>query len=107
MGSLTATNPRGLTDPSLQVPHHAQSRRWSHPPSHQRVEKSGKQVSLTDGEGRGTGRLVLVLKPTPKRVTAGWMAQQWHDEKRSKAKMQVHLRSGRAGGLLQASDIEE
>ncbi|MFK0691121.1 hypothetical protein ACFX5Q_23400 [Mesorhizobium sp. IMUNJ 23033] len=24
-----------------------------------RVEKSGKQVSLTDGEGRGTGRLVL------------------------------------------------
>ena len=52
-----------------------------------RVEKSGKQVSLTDGEGRGTGRLVLVLKPMPRRVTAEWMAQQWRDGKRSKAKI--------------------
>ncbi|CAN7552937.1 tyrosine-type recombinase/integrase [Mesorhizobium sp. LjNodule214] len=52
-----------------------------------RVEKSGKQVSLTDGEGRGTGRLVLVLKPMPRRVTAEWMAQQWRDGKRSKAKL--------------------
>jgi len=26
-----------------------------------RVETGGKQESLTDGEGRGTGRLVLVL----------------------------------------------
>ena len=52
-----------------------------------RVEKSRKQVSLTDGEGRGTGRLVLVLKPMPKRVTAEWMAQQWRDGKRSKAKI--------------------
>jgi hypothetical protein len=52
-----------------------------------RVEKSGKQVSLTDGEGRGTGRLVLVLKPMPKRVTAEWMAQQWRDGKRTKKKL--------------------
>jgi len=44
-----------------------------------RVEKSRKQESLADGEGRGTGRLVLVLKAMPKRVTAEWMAQQWRD----------------------------
>ena len=38
-----------------------------------RVEASQKQENLADGEGRGTGRLVLVLKPMPKRVTADWM----------------------------------
>lgn len=52
-----------------------------------RVEKSGKQRSLTDGEGRGTGRLVLVLKRMPTRVTAEWMAQQWRDGKRIKSKI--------------------
>lgn len=51
------------------------------------VEKSGRQMNLTDGEGRGTGRLVLVLKAMPKRVTAEWMAQQWQDGKRTKAKL--------------------
>ena len=44
-----------------------------------RVEKSRKQMTLADGEGRGTGRLVLILKPMPTRVTAEWMAQQWRD----------------------------
>ncbi|WP_421699708.1 tyrosine-type recombinase/integrase [Ancylobacter sp.] len=52
-----------------------------------RVETSGKQENLPDGEGRGTGRLVLVLKPMPKRVTADWMAQQWRDGKRTKKKL--------------------
>ncbi|MAW86462.1 MAG: integrase [Phyllobacteriaceae bacterium] len=51
------------------------------------VEKSGKQKSLTDGEGRGTGRLVLILKPMPRRVTAEWMAQQWRDGRRVKKKL--------------------
>jgi integrase len=51
------------------------------------VEKSGKQASLADGEGRGTGRLVLVLKAMPTRVTAEWMAQQWRDGKRTKKKI--------------------
>lgn len=51
------------------------------------VEKSGKQANLTDGEGRGTGRLVLVLKAMPTRVTAEWMAQQWRDDKRVKKKI--------------------
>ncbi|MDR3494856.1 MAG: tyrosine-type recombinase/integrase [Ancalomicrobiaceae bacterium] len=52
-----------------------------------RVETSRKQENLADGEGRGTGRLVLVLKPMPKRVTADWMAQQWRDGKRIKKKL--------------------
>ncbi|MBZ9770984.1 tyrosine-type recombinase/integrase [Mesorhizobium sp. CO1-1-8] len=53
----------------------------------QQVEKTGKQASLADGEGRGTGRLVLVLKTMPTRVTAEWMAQQWRDGKRTKKKI--------------------
>jgi integrase len=52
-----------------------------------RVEKSRKQKTLTDGEGRGTGRLVLIVKPMPKRVTAEWMAQQWRDGRRTKSKI--------------------
>jgi integrase len=52
-----------------------------------RVELTGKQENLVDGEGRGTGRLVLVLKPMPTRVTADWMAQQWRDGRRTKKKI--------------------
>lgn len=52
-----------------------------------RVEKSRKQEALTDGEGRGTGRLVLVVKPMPTRVTAEWMVQQWRDGRRAKSKI--------------------
>jgi integrase len=52
-----------------------------------RVAKSGRQESLTDGEGRGTGRLVLILKPMPTRVTAEWMAQQWRKGRRTKSKI--------------------
>src|SRR5580704_14166125 len=52
-----------------------------------RVEKTRKQTMLSDGEGRGTGRLVLILKPMPTRVTAEWMAQQWRDGRRTKHKI--------------------
>jgi integrase len=51
------------------------------------VAKSRKQKMLADGEGRGTGRLVLIIKPMPARVTAEWMAQQWRDGRRTKAKI--------------------
>jgi integrase len=52
-----------------------------------RVAKSRRQESLTDGEGRGTGRLVLILKPMPTRVTSEWMVQQWRNGKRTKSKI--------------------
>jgi integrase len=42
---------------------------------------------LADGEGRGTGRLALIVKSRPNRVTAEWMAQQWRDGKRTKSKI--------------------
>jgi integrase len=51
------------------------------------VEQTVKQVTLVDGEGHGTGRLVLVMKPMPTRVTADWMVQQWRDQKRLKKKI--------------------
>jgi len=66
-----------------------------------RVERTGKQESLTDGEGRGTGRLVLVIKQMPKRITTDWMAQQWRDGKRTKAK----LGSYPSMSLLQAREV--
>lgn len=61
------------------------------------VERSGKQASLTDGEVRGTGRLVLVLKAMPTRVTAEWMAQQWRDGKRIKKKIGSYPSTSLAG----------
>lgn len=51
------------------------------------VQRTRKQRLLADGEGRGTGRLVLILKPMPTRVTAVWMAQQWRDGRRIKTKL--------------------
>lgn len=52
-----------------------------------RVAKAQKPETLVDGEGRGTGRLVLVLKPHPTRVTSVWYAQQWQDGKRKLKKI--------------------
>jgi integrase len=51
------------------------------------VKQTGKQKNLVDGEGRGTGRLLLVLKPMPTRVTASWMVQQFWGRKRIKKKI--------------------
>jgi hypothetical protein len=68
-----------------------------------RVEKTGRQENLSDGEGRGTGRLVLILKPTSTRVTAEWMAQQWRYGKRIKSKLGAYP----AMSLVQAREIFE
>ncbi|MEH3046692.1 hypothetical protein [Sphingomonas adhaesiva] len=51
------------------------------------VEMTGKQKSLADGEGRGVGRLILALRPMPKRVIAEWMASSGATGKRIKAKL--------------------
>jgi hypothetical protein len=39
-----------------------------------RVEFTGRSEILRDGEGRGVGRLLLVLRPRTKRVTTYWSA---------------------------------
>jgi len=52
-----------------------------------RVAESRKQQNLKDGEGHGTGRLVLVLKPTKTRVTCSWMAVQHREGKRLSRKI--------------------
>src|SRR4051812_37117847 len=51
------------------------------------VELNQKPIALADGEGRGTGRLIIVIRPMPTRVTADWMAQQWRDGGRSRKKL--------------------
>ena len=51
------------------------------------AEANRRERSLPDGEGHGTGRLTLILKPMPKRVTAVWYAVQWRDKKRIKSKV--------------------
>lgn len=51
------------------------------------VEQSRKETTLADGEGRGNGRLILHIKPTPRRVIAQWLAQQWREGRRTKAKI--------------------
>ena len=50
-----------------------------------RVGKSRAEEQLTDGEGRGTGRLALIIKPMPSRVVANWAAIQWRNGKRTKS----------------------
>lgn len=44
--------------------------------------REGKQRRLADGKGRGSGRLVLVIKPTAAGASASWYAQQWKNGKR-------------------------
>jgi integrase len=49
-----------------------------------RVLRTRKEEVLADGDGRGVGRLTLVLKPMPKRATASWVVQQWRTGRRTK-----------------------
>ncbi|NGM49389.1 tyrosine-type recombinase/integrase [Caulobacter sp. 602-2] len=50
------------------------------------VAETQKPMALADGEGRGTGRMILVIRPMPTRVTADWMAQQWRAGARTRKK---------------------
>jgi len=52
-----------------------------------RVHATGKAEDISDGEGRGTGRLVLVVKPMKTRVAADWAVQQWLDGRRKRKKI--------------------
>lgn len=52
-----------------------------------RTATSGKATNLSDGEGRGTGRLVLKVRRSKHRVLAEWMAQQWRNGKRLSVKI--------------------
>lgn len=52
-----------------------------------RVEQTERGETLSDGDGRGTGRLVLRVRPMATRVTADWMAQQWRAGKRVRRKI--------------------
>lgn len=51
------------------------------------AEQTQKAAMLADGEGRGTGRLIIIIRPMPTRVTADWMAQQWRDGRRTRRKI--------------------
>lgn len=52
-----------------------------------RVHFSRREEILRDGEGQGVGRLTLVIRPMPKRVTTYWMAVQYREGKPSKVKL--------------------
>jgi len=52
-----------------------------------RVECSEKEEVLRDGEGRGTGRLLLIITPCPTRVTKQWMVQQYRNNRPIKVKI--------------------
>ena len=67
----------------------------------ERAGKLAKHITLTDGEGRSTGRLALVIKPMPTRITADWMAQQWRDGRRTRSK----IGSYPAMGLAEAREV--
>jgi integrase len=67
------------------------------------VEDTQKPIALADGEGRGTGRLILLIRPMPTRITADWMVQQWRDGGRSRKKIGVYP----AMSLSQAREVYE
>lgn len=48
---------------------------------------TGKPIALSDGDGKGTGRLRLTIRPMPSRTLAEWYAVQWRDGKRTQAKL--------------------
>lgn len=51
------------------------------------VGRTGKAKRLSDGAGKGTGRVVLSVKPAGNSVSVEWFAQQWMNGKRTMAKM--------------------
>lgn len=52
-----------------------------------RCEAAGKPITLSDGDGKGTGRLRLTIRPMPTRTMAEWYAVQYRDGRRTQAKI--------------------
>lgn len=59
-----------------------------------RVAKTQKSETLSDGDGQNIGRLILVIKPMPKRVVAYWYAQQYINGKRKLRKIGAYPGEG-------------
>jgi len=51
------------------------------------VQSTGKQRKLADGTGRGTGRLVMRIRPMPHRILSEWYVQQVSAGKRQVVKI--------------------
>jgi integrase len=68
-----------------------------------RVHFTGRDETLRDGEGRGVGRLILVIRHMPKRVTSDWMALQYREGKPIKVKLGEYPSTS----LAQAREIFE
>jgi integrase len=49
--------------------------------------KNGRNVTLKDGQGRGTGRLVVMVRAMPGRTIAEYYAQQWLNGRRRTTKI--------------------
>lgn len=48
----------------------------------QKAIRDGKTKTLSDGSGKGTGRLVVIVRTTKNRTTAEFYAQQWSEGSR-------------------------
>lgn len=68
-----------------------------------RVQYTGREEILRDGEGRGTGRLLLMLRPRPKRLTTYWMAAQYRQGRASRIKIGDYP----SMGLAEAREVFE
>jgi integrase len=53
----------------------------------QRAIKKGIDTQLSDGSGKGTGRLLLIIRNTGNRITSNWYAQQWLSGKKRLLKL--------------------
>ncbi len=65
-----------------------------------RVQFTGREEILRDGEGRGVGRLLLVLRPRTKRLTTYWSAAQYREGR----KVQIKIGDYPSMGLAEARE---
>lgn len=51
------------------------------------AKAADRPATLTDGDGKGTGRLRLTIRPMATRTVAEWYAVAWRDGRRTQAKL--------------------